>query len=196
MPMSQFPGDPSVQATELPHEPAADGTGVAAESPETFLERETLDAKARQGANWFFWVAALSIVNSVISLSEGDRHFVIAMGLTQIVDGIAAAIAQQNAEISTMVRAVAFAISVATAGVAGLFGVLARKGFLAAFVVGMGLYLLDGLLFLLFQDWLSLGFHAFALFGMWHGFTATRSLKAFDEQVAFAGASSQCELPA
>lgn len=42
----------------------------------------------------------------------------------------------------------------------------------------MVLYLLDGLLFLLVQDWLSLGFHGFALYSMFHGYTALRRLKA------------------
>ena len=54
----------------------------------------------------------------------------------------------------------------------------------------MVLYALDGLLFLLVQDWLSLGFHVFALYAMFKGYTALCRLKtivppAVDPQAGF-----------
>ncbi len=41
----------------------------------------------------------------------------------------------------------------------------------------MILYLLDGLIYVLVGDWMSVGFHAFVLFGMWSGFSAYREMK-------------------
>ena len=40
----------------------------------------------------------------------------------------------------------------------------------------MTLYFLDALLFLMVQDWLSIGFHAFALVSIFSGFKAKQSL--------------------
>ena len=51
--------------------------------------REAVDAQMKKGANWFFWIAGLSVVNSVILLMEGDRHFVVGLGVTQLVNAIA-----------------------------------------------------------------------------------------------------------
>ncbi len=45
-----------------------------------------------------------------------------------------------------------------------------------AFVIGMILYGLDGLIFLPVQDYLSFGFHLFALFFIFKGFSAMREL--------------------
>jgi hypothetical protein len=59
-----------------------------------------------------------------------------------------------------------------------MFGVFANKLHTWAFLVGMILYALDGLIFLLVGDWLSVGFHVFALFCIFGGFSATRRLKA------------------
>jgi hypothetical protein len=59
----------------------------------------------------------------------------------------------------------------------GLFigcGLLARKGLAWVFVVGMVLYGLDGLLFLLVGDWFGLAFHVFVLFCLFKGLQAAR----------------------
>ena len=44
------------------------------------------------------------------------------------------------------------------------------------FIVGTVLYVLDGVIFLLFGDILSIGFHAFALFFIIRGFLAANKL--------------------
>jgi uncharacterized membrane protein len=44
----------------------------------------------------------------------------------------------------------------------------------------MVVYALDALLFVLVGDWLVLGFHGLALYGMWRGWRAARSLRGID----------------
>jgi hypothetical protein len=46
------------------------------------------------------------------------------------------------------------------------------------------LYALDGLLFLLVQDWLSLAFHAFALFCIFGGHSALKRLRQLQPEPA------------
>lgn len=141
-------------------------------------ELAQLDARGAAGASWFFWIAALSLVNSVILLSGGDRHFVVGLGVTMIADVVAKAIAEENPDIAGTAKGIAFAFDLLVAAVVCGFGWLSRRGILPVFALGMFLYLLDGLIYVLVGEWMSVGFHAFVLFSMWSGFTAYRQMKA------------------
>jgi hypothetical protein len=83
-------------------------------------------------------------------------------------------------EAGVKARIAAFGFDLMIASFVVLFGYLARKRMRWAFVVGMILYALDGLLFLLAADFFSLAFHAFALFGIYGGFKACGQLKAIE----------------
>jgi hypothetical protein len=135
-------------------------------------------ATFRGGANWFYWIAALSVVNTLISLFQGGWGFIFGLGVTQIVDAIAAVILEEQGDSTGLIRIIALGASVFFAGFFALFGWLANQRQGWAFLVGMVLYLLDGLLFLLVQDWLSLAFHGFALFRMFQGYQALREIRA------------------
>ena len=170
-----------------PSEPTPDFTGpspLEAAQPSAEDEQRAriaaaivaLEQGGQRGANWFFWVGGLSLVNSAIILSGGNTFFVIGLGVTLLADFVANGFAQQKPDIAMVVKGVAFGFDVFVALVVALFGWLSRKRIIPVFAIGMVLYLLDGLIFLLFQDWLSIAFHAFALFGMWKGIGAYRNL--------------------
>jgi hypothetical protein len=72
---------------------------------------------------------------------------------------------------------VALVLDVLAAGLFVLFGVFATKKRLWAFIVGLIVYALDGLIFLLAGDWLGVGFHVFALLCIFAGCNATRKYK-------------------
>jgi hypothetical protein len=59
-----------------------------------------------------------------------------------------------------------------------VLGHLARRGSATAFVVGMVLYALDALVFVLVGDWIAVGFHAFVLFMLWGGYAVLRAVRA------------------
>jgi hypothetical protein len=141
-------------------------------------ELAQLHARGTSGAGWFFWIAALSLINSVILLSGGDTHFVVGLGVTLIADVIASGIAEQNPEIAGVAKGIAFGFDLFVAAIVCLFGWLSRRPVLPIFALGMILYLLDGLIYVLAGQWMSVGFHAFVLLGMWNGFTAYRQMKA------------------
>jgi hypothetical protein len=71
--------------------------------------------------------------------------------------------------------------SLIISGIFALFGYLAHQRNAWPFYLGMGLYVLDALLFLVFGDWLSFGFHLFALFGLFRGLRALGKLRALVE---------------
>jgi hypothetical protein len=129
-------------------------------------------AQLKSGASWFYWIAGLSVVNSIIAFSgSGGGGFVVGLGVTQLIDGFGQSMEGGG-------KMVAIFLDVIAAGIFVLFGVFANKQHTWAFIVGMLLYALDGLLFLLFQLWLGLGFHAFVLFCLFRGFQACRALNA------------------
>ncbi|UCF66850.1 MAG: hypothetical protein JSV80_13850 [Acidobacteriota bacterium] len=147
--------------------------------------RQLLENKHLSGAAWFYWIAALSVVNSLVAAFGGQWNFVVGLGITQFFDAIAHAVAS---EFGTEVRLFALPFDLGAAAVFVLLGVLARKRFVAAYVVGLMLYAADGLLFLLVQDWLGFGFHGLATVFIIGGLHACRQLRSLPEAGELAAA--------
>ena len=145
--------------------------------------RLQLEQRFRSGANWFFWIAGLSLLNSVMLHSGSNWSFIVGLGITRLIDAVAL-----NSATGPMATAIALALDAFVAGFFVLFGVLARKRYIAAFVIGMILYAADGLLFLMVKDWLSMGFHVLALVFIFKGLTACRELTRLEADLA-AGAA-------
>lgn len=136
-----------------------------------------LENQQRQGANWFFWIAALSLVNTAILLSGGDRNFVIGLGIASLIAAFAVHATQQaNPEMAILVKGIALVFCILASGVFTGFGVFARRRHAWAFILGMTFYTFDAMIYLLIQDWMSFGFHIFALVCLWNGLKACRSL--------------------
>jgi hypothetical protein len=142
-----------------------------------------LQDRGHKGANWFYWIAGLSLVNSVIVHGGGTISFVVGLGITLVVDAVAKAVGEQHPEMDVVLKAVAIGFTCAVAIVVAGFGWLARRGMLIVFAIGMFLYLLDGLLFLVFQDFMSVAFHGFALYSMWSGLSAFREINAIKDDL-------------
>jgi hypothetical protein len=172
-------------------EPLPKGDEVVSAAPQSeSQEADEIDPKARaleakilslrqrslNGANWFYWVAGLSVVNSLIVALGGQIQFVVGLGITLAVDALCFVIGQRNPDLAAVTKIFALGFAVFVALLVCGFGWLARRHYLVPFAIGMFLYLLDGLIFLFFQDWLPVAFHAFALYSMWLGFTASREL--------------------
>jgi len=129
------------------------------------FDRMHLVARMRSGGSWFFWIAGLSLINSISAFSGGGWGFIVGLGVTHLVDGVAGR------------RPVALGINIVIAIFFILLGVFANRGQLWAFILGMVLYALDGLLYLKVEAWLATAFHVFVLFGLFNGFRAARQLR-------------------
>ena len=127
----------------------------------------------RSGAGWFYWIAGLSLVNSVLTILGSEWGFFFGLGITMFVDVI-------GTEIGGPAVVIALVFNVMLAGVFVLFGFFAGRNQKWAFITGMVLYTLDGMLFLLVGDFLSLIFHAFALWCIVRGYKAGRQLIAVE----------------
>lgn len=154
------------------------------EVPEEVMQAaQALAKKHMDGSGWFYWIAGLSLINSVVVLSGSDWSFLIGLGATQIVDYFLLSVTEViEASSRTIVLAIAFLIDAIIAGTFFLWGLLSRKGHRWAYILGIVLYSLDGLIFLAFQDWPSLGFHIFALYFIINGLTASGQLQQLTAQ--------------
>lgn len=123
------------------------------------------------GASWFWWIAGLSLVNSVMIHTGSETTLAIGLGLTLLAD----VIFKEH-------QLIAFAVDAVALGTVFAFGFFARKGHLWAFVTGIVLYALDGCIYVLMQHWMAVALHAFALFYMGRGALQLRAaLKAAAE---------------
>lgn len=139
-------------------------------SPELF----ELEKRVKSGGSWYYWVAALSLVNSVMAFSGGGGGFVIGLSVTQFMD------AMLSADGGVM-KGVGLALGVLAAGVFALFGVFACKRHVWAFIVGMLFYGLDTILTVLAEQWLGLAFHGWVLFSLFIGTRAAMQINALSK---------------
>lgn len=156
---------------------------IPATNPTTSIPPYMLAAaRVRGGAGWFYWIAGLSLINSAVVIFGGNFHFVIGLGMTAVVD----ALAKQVGSAGTVLDIV---INGFIAGIFFLFGSFARKAQKWAFAVGMAIYALDALLLLMVKDILSVGFHAYALYAIYRGFSAITQMQSANAAHAMSGAA-------
>jgi hypothetical protein len=143
---------------------ATSGFGTTGVNPSTASVEQKLRAEqiVKNGASWFLAIAGLSILNSVLAMSGTGFHFIFGLGITEIVD----VIGRQG---GTTGSALSLVVNLFIAGVFYMFWHFARRGEKWAFLVGMALYAVDGLILVPFRDYWSVGFHAYALFRIFGG---------------------------
>ncbi len=135
----------------------------------------------KRGTSWFYWIAGLSIVNSLVIAFGGNWNFLIGLGITQIVDGIAWGIgdALNPGKGVLILKLIALAIDIGIAGGFALLGFFAhRKRSKALYIIGIVLYAIDGLIILPLGAWLNALFHLLALWGLYGGLKAIKKLEA------------------
>jgi hypothetical protein len=121
----------------------------------------------QRAASWFFWIAGLSIINTVIALfSDSTFSFLAGLGMTQMVDSLVLLWNEGLAVVATV-------INLLIAGVYVFIGIKARQAIKAAFIIGLILYALDALIFLNYRLWLPFLFHIFAGYMIFRGLRET-----------------------
>jgi hypothetical protein len=139
------------------------------------LVRFQLLQRRNTGGAWFYWIGAVSILNSVLNAAGTQWGLSVALGVTYVIDGLAAGFSNT---IRTPVYA--FVIDIAIAGGFMLIGRAARRGNLAWYAIGISLYLLDSVLFIVVRDILGIAVHAIAIYWLLSGWRAARSLKRLE----------------
>jgi hypothetical protein len=145
--------------------------------PEPDAETAALRQRAASAANWFYWIAGLSLVNAIVGAMGSSWAFAIGLGISEISAGIANRM-QASAGSSPAAIALLYAISFAAAAFFAVCGRFAHRPSVMAFGIGMTVFALDTAIFLMAGDWIGVAFHALALFILWGGMSAARRLKA------------------
>lgn len=153
---------------------------------------EELTRRHQSGANWFFWIAGLSLVNTIAMHAGSEMGFVLGLGITQFIDALALLANEDEAlEAGSVVTTIAVVLDVVAIATFALWGLLARKGMRWAYIVGMVLFALDTLLLLIGMDLLGIALHAFALFCIFNGFKAHGQLREIMKLVDAARAQDE-----
>ena len=135
-----------------------------------------MQQRVESAANWFYWIAGLSLVNTLVNMLGSDWGFAIGLGISQILIGIANE-PFGSAGVSSIFNDVLWAGSFAAAGFFAVCGWLAGRPSVLAFAAGIAVFALDSLIFLIGGDWIGLVFHVLALFFLSSGFLAARGVR-------------------
>lgn len=125
------------------------------------------------GAYWFYWIAALSFVNSLLVYFGVSWNFFLGLGITQVTT------ARMSDSTSPIVILI---INVLISLVFAAFGYFASQGKLWAFALGLALYILDVFSLVLIRDYqnvnyLNVIFHIIAAFLIFRGLLACRRVQ-------------------
>ncbi|HEX4389247.1 MAG TPA: hypothetical protein VH109_11530 [Steroidobacteraceae bacterium] len=146
-------------------EPNPDPAPVAATRTVPVADAERT---VRRAGSWFFWVAALSVVNSVAAATNMNFRMLLGLGITQALDVLLPA--GQAVQLVLLALVLGFFV---------LVGYLAtRRLSLPWYLAGMIVYGVDALLCVWIGDWAAVAFHGFVLYMLWGGFTVLRALPA------------------
>ena len=135
-----------------------------------------LNHSFKSGASWFYWIAGLTIVTSLITFFGGGWRFLFSLGITQLIDAV-------SIYIGGAAQVVALVLDLLVTGLFVGFGWLANRKMLGAYIAGMVAFALDGVLSLLVQEWLSVIAHAVVLFWLFRGFQAGRQLVSLEQSM-------------
>jgi len=155
-------------------------TNPATVDPEA-VRRHQLEIVGKACASWFLWLAGLSMVNSLLASSGVGLRFIFGLGITQLIDSFAHEAGSTSMLLTLFINA-------CIAGIFVLFWFFAKQGHKWAFLVGMGLYVIDGLILLPGGLWLDAAFHLWVLYRLYQGYTIlSRFLAAQQVQAAATG---------
>lgn len=164
----QADSDAAVESASLP-----ESEGEMAEPS----REETLNASRNGGASWFYWIAGLSLVNAVMVAFGSDYSFPLGLGSSLVVDVVAK-------QIGGVARVIGAGLDFIIIGFFVWMGWLSHRGKSWAFVLGGIFYALDALLMIVFQEWLGIALHVWALISIWSGFRANNELNVLRKQAA------------
>ncbi len=122
----------------------------------------------KESAHWLYWMVGLSLLNSIFAFTGVNWAFAIGLSTTWALDWY-------TQDMGAVGHALAYSVQFAILAIFGGLGFFASKKHIWAFVVGMGLYFLDGLVDIAFWimtghiDVLAVGFHGLVLFMLGKG---------------------------
>jgi hypothetical protein len=168
-------------ASSFPELGVVDAVGAAAtafpanEVTEDSAEAGELERKIKSCGSWFYWIAALTLINTIVALCGSNWGFVLGLTITQLIDAVVVTVVPQ--EFSLVAKLAACAVDLVGVGLFVFLGVMACRKQTWPFAVGVTLYGLDTLLTLFSFSIVSIGIHGWALFSLFMGMRAAQEWK-------------------
>jgi hypothetical protein len=145
------------------------------------MQKITLETRIRKRANWFFWIAGLSMINSLATLFGANFAFDVGLGITQVVDGILNGLSKNLGGNWSPLRIIDLAIDICIAGVFFIIGMLGKKQMRWPITVGMILYVIDALILMEYKSYFPAVIHVVALIGIWGCFNSIKDLNNLEK---------------
>jgi len=130
-------------------------------------KRAELEQNARNGSNYFFWIAFFSIFNQVMDMLSAKRRLVFGLGAPQYIERLMAAANP----------ALIWGIIIVLSGIFVFFGVFARRGNIPVYIIGIIFYLADMVLSILSGDLVGAVVHVVFIVLLVMGLIATYKLR-------------------
>jgi hypothetical protein len=128
------------------------------------------------GANWFYWIAGLSLINLLIAIAGGKIHFIVGSSFVEVCSGVAEAA-------GPILKSLAFIFSFLILGFYLFLGRYANRAAKWAFIIGMVIYGIDGLVYLLVEDFLPAAFHGYVLYKLYTGMAVIPEYLALQQDI-------------
>src|SRR5262245_61308993 len=128
----------------------------APDQPTPEQDRANQMAHVQQSANWFFYIAGLSVVNLTLTFVDVNIYLPIGLASSELVAGIAISAIQYYGAPPIPAIGIALSTNILIGSVFAVFGYFGRRAAHWAFVSGIILYILDGFIFLAFGQILSI----------------------------------------
>jgi hypothetical protein len=146
--------------------------------------RIKIENQIKSGANWFYWIGGLSVLNSLIFIFGGGLSFVVGLGITQLVDVLASIISESaQTDAASLIRTIGLVINIGIALGYVAFGILASRKQRGAIITGMIFYALDAVILFVFGDYISTLFHLLVLPGLYNGLKGCKQLADLEKRM-------------
>jgi hypothetical protein len=119
----------------------------------------------RKASYWFFGIAAFSLINTLL-VNQG-MYFSLGLSLNKFVGDV---VAQSTGAITYIPDIVAAGLFI----VLGFFSIRIQRW---AFMAGLIIYLVDALIYIVFEEWVALALHGYILYRL---FLGLRALATYD----------------
>jgi hypothetical protein len=120
-----------------------------------------------KGANWFYWIVGLSLVNVALSVFGADVHFIIGLGYAEVAAGIMLLEGE-----GVLIKVIGAVLALIVLSGFMFIGRKAHKPSKGWFMAGIILYGLDTLIYLYVTDILPALFHLYVLYNLVMGYRA------------------------
>ena len=170
------PPPPPPAAAPVVTAPTGATGSVGAQFDRAMDDGSIYDPQIQDGANWFYWIGGLSLVNALIGALGMNWGFALGLAVAGLFDMVGERLGGEGAA----GRWLGFALQLIPIGATLALGFLAgHKRQRWALVVGMVGFALDGLLYLLAFSLVGILIHGYALFAMFKGFRACGERAAY-----------------